>query len=85
MSSNNDNTTKTKEPFSSAGESTTGGSNTLFSALAAPFAGVGGLIDQVSRKVTRVFTGAGSGDSSSNTGEEQPTPTTSAPTPTAKE
>lgn len=43
----------TKEPFSSAGESKSSGSKTLFSLVVAPFAAVGGLIDQVSRKVTR--------------------------------
>ncbi|KAL9553898.1 hypothetical protein MBANPS3_003070 [Mucor bainieri] len=60
----------TKEPFTSAGESTTGGSKTLFGIVAAPFAAVGGLIDQVSRKVTRAADG------------EEPTPTA---TPTTKE
>lgn len=59
----------TKEPFSSAGESKTGGSKTLFGIVAAPFAAVGGLIDQVSRKVTRAA------DS------EEPTPSA---TPTTK-
>lgn len=59
----------TKEPFSSAGKSKTGGSNTLFGIVAAPFAAVGGLIDQVSRKVTRAA------DS------EEPTPSA---TPTTK-
>lgn len=43
----------TKEPFTSAGESKTGGSRTLFSIVAAPVAAVGGLIDQVTRKVTK--------------------------------
>lgn len=60
----------TKEPFTSAGESKTGGSKTLFGVIAAPFAAVGGLIDQVSRKVTRAA------------GNEEPTPTA---TPTTKE
>jgi hypothetical protein len=50
--SNNEDT-PTKEPFSSAGESKTGGSNILFGIVAAPFAAVGGLVDQVSRKFTR--------------------------------
>jgi hypothetical protein len=63
----------TKEPFSSAGESKTGGSSVLFKVVAAPFAAVGGLIDQISRKVTR-------------TGEQEPnpTPTTDTPTTTTK-
>ncbi|KAG2211059.1 hypothetical protein INT46_008185 [Mucor plumbeus] len=59
----------TKEPFSSAGESKTGGSRTLFGIVAAPFAAVGGLIDQVSRKVTRAAD------------NEEPTPSA---TPTTK-
>jgi hypothetical protein len=60
----------TKEPFSSADESSsTGGSSHLFKLVAAPFAAVGGLIDQVSRKVTRAT-------------EEEPTPSS---TPTTKE
>lgn len=46
----------TKEPFSSAGESKTGGSKTLFGIVAAPVAAVGGLIDQVTRKITRTAT-----------------------------
>lgn len=46
----------TKEPFSSAGESKTGGSKTLFGIVAAPIAAVGGLIDQVTRKITRTTT-----------------------------
>lgn len=83
MSSNNCNT-ETKEPFSSAGESKTGGSNTLFSTVAAPFAAVSGLIDQVTRKVTRVITGGSSSNARVNTDQEEPTPTTSAPTLTAK-
>ncbi|CEP18900.1 hypothetical protein [Parasitella parasitica] len=60
----------TKDPFSSAGESKTGGSRTLFGVVAAPFAAVGGLIDQISRKLTRA------------TEDEEPTPTT---TPTTKD
>ncbi|KAI8645468.1 hypothetical protein BD408DRAFT_411486 [Parasitella parasitica] len=60
----------TKEPFSSAGESKTGGSRTLFGVVTAPFAAVGGLIDQMSRKLTRA------------TDSEEPTPTT---TPTTKD
>jgi hypothetical protein len=61
----------TKEPFSSAGESKTGGNNTLYTVLTAPFAAIGGLVDQISRKVTRA------GEQDSN-----PTPTTDACTTT---
>lgn len=56
--------TPTKEPFSSAGESKSNGSSTLFSMVVAPFAAVGGLIDQVSQKVTRAV--GASNDSTSN-------------------
>lgn len=59
----------TKEPFTSAGESSAaGGSSHLFKLVAAPFAAVGGLVDQISRKMTRAA--------------EEPTPTA---TPTTKE
>lgn len=62
----------TKEPFSSAGESKTGGSNILFSVVAAPFAAVGGLVDQVTRKLTR----AGGGEAPTKTTDDaKPTKT----------
>jgi hypothetical protein len=70
----------TKDPFSSAGESKTGGSNTLFGIVAAPFAAVGGLIDQVSRKVTRAVKNEEAEDD-----DTKPEPTTTAPTPTTEE
>lgn len=63
----------TKEPFSSAGESKTGGSNTLYTAIAAPFAALGGLVDQISRKITKA-----------DEKDPSPTPTTDIPTSTTK-
>ncbi|KAI8083410.1 uncharacterized protein B0P05DRAFT_537169 [Gilbertella persicaria] len=62
----------TKEPFTSAGKSTTGGNSILFSTIATPFAAVGGFVDQVTRKVTDIISPK----------DPEPTPTA---TPTTKE
>lgn len=58
----------TKEPFSSAGESKSSGSTILFGLVAAPFAAVGGCVDQVSRKVMRAV-GASDDSTTSNNQE----------------
>jgi hypothetical protein len=45
----------TKDPYTSAGESNTTGDKPLLGLVSAPVAAVGGLLDQVSRKVTAVI------------------------------